>query len=118
MQSDRERRICRVSDVDIRSVSTRQWQSESTSVRERWREREREGEGGRGRERERGRERGRERERERGREGERETETERETTIGMFKQLFARNQTNLTDTVSMFRAVQLTAAASPHTQTS
>ncbi len=90
MQSDRERRICRVSDVDIRSVSTRQWQSESTSVRERWRERER------------------------GREGERE----RETTIGMFKQLFARNQTNLTDTVSMFRAVQLTAAASPHTQTS
>ncbi len=89
MQSDRERRIGRVSDVDIRSVSTRQWQSESTSVRERWRER------------------GRERERER----------ERDTTIGMFQQLFARNQTNLTDTVSMFRAVQLTAAASPHTQT-
>ncbi len=92
MQSDRERRIGRVSDVDIRSVSTRQWQSESTSVREM--EREREGE------------RGRERER------------ERDTTIGMFKTLFARNQTNLTDTVSMFRAVQLTAAASPHTQTS
>ena len=92
MQSDRERRICRVSDVDIRSVSTRQWQSESTSVRERWRERER------------------------GRDGERERE--RDTTIGMFKQLFARNHTNLTDTVSMFRAVQLTAAASPHTQTS
>ena len=90
MQSDRERRIGRVSDVDIRSVSTRQWQSESTSVRERWREREREREG----------------------------ERERDTTIGMFKQLFARNQTNLTDTVSMFRAVQLTAAASPHTQTS
>ena len=90
MQSDRERRICRVSDVDIRSVSTRQWQSESTSVREM--EREREGERGR--------------------------ERERDTTIGMFKQLFARNQTNLTDTVSMFRAVQLTAAASPHTQTS
>ncbi len=60
------------------------------------REMEREREGGRGRERER----------------------ERDTTIGMFKQLFARNQTNLTDTVSMFRAVQLTAAASPHTQTS
>ena len=51
MQSDRERRICRVSDVDIRSVSTRQWQSESTSVREM--EREREGERGRERERER-----------------------------------------------------------------
>jgi hypothetical protein len=44
MQSDRERRIGRVSDVDIRSVSTRQWQSESTSVRERERERGREGE--------------------------------------------------------------------------
>ena len=65
MQSDRERRICRVSDVDIRSVSTRQWQSESTSVREMQRERESE------------------RGRERGREGERE----RETTTGMFKQL-------------------------------
>ena len=60
----------------------------------------------------------REREGERGRERERERERERDTTIGMFKQLFARNQTNLTDTVSVFRAVQLTAAASPHTQTS